>query len=165
MEKCLLSIDWDYFVYTKENWGSYTENKKSLIDFWYKRYLNARFRGLTSSKISALRRRLAPSGQKSRNAFTLKIILRFMFRIPMPCHTRRQKKGNVMRSICLIPIPTLAMADFRLLTLRLTVPTGLANCLRINILIRLSLFTAPIQPKNRNASNKSTGFIILNTVN
>jgi hypothetical protein len=46
MEKCLLSIDWDYFVYTKENWGSYTENKKSLIDFWYKRYLNARFRGI-----------------------------------------------------------------------------------------------------------------------
>lgn len=40
MENCLLSIDWDYFIYTKKvNWGSYTENKRSLIDLWYKRYI------------------------------------------------------------------------------------------------------------------------------
>lgn len=40
MENCLLSIDWDYFIYTKkDNWGSYIENKKSLIDLWYKRYI------------------------------------------------------------------------------------------------------------------------------
>lgn len=39
MKKCLLSIDWDYFIYTtKENWGSYIENSRSLIDLWYKRY-------------------------------------------------------------------------------------------------------------------------------
>jgi len=44
MEKCLLSIDWDYFIYTQNDWGSYTENNRSLIDFWYKRYLRAKAR-------------------------------------------------------------------------------------------------------------------------
>lgn len=40
MERCLLSIDWDYFIYTKEyNLGSYTENNRSLVDLWYKRYI------------------------------------------------------------------------------------------------------------------------------
>lgn len=45
MGKCLLSIDWDYFIYTQTNWGSYIENNRSLIDFWYKRYLQAKARG------------------------------------------------------------------------------------------------------------------------
>jgi len=46
MEKCLLSVDWDYFIYTKkDNWGSYIENNRSLIDLWYKRYIQARTRG------------------------------------------------------------------------------------------------------------------------
>jgi len=46
MEKCLLSIDWDYFIYTTQaNWGSYLENKKSLLDLWYKRYLQGKARG------------------------------------------------------------------------------------------------------------------------
>ena len=44
MEKCLLSIDWDYFVYTKEN-GAYLENSRSLVDLWYKRFLLAKARG------------------------------------------------------------------------------------------------------------------------
>jgi len=40
MEKSLLSIDWDYFIFTqKENWGSYIENNRNLIDLWYKRYI------------------------------------------------------------------------------------------------------------------------------
>ena len=47
MEKCLLSVDWDYFIYTKkDNWGSYIENSRSLIDLWYKRYIQARVRGV-----------------------------------------------------------------------------------------------------------------------
>lgn len=45
MKKCLLSIDWDYFIFTQNNWGSYIENNRSLIDFWYKRYLQAKARG------------------------------------------------------------------------------------------------------------------------
>lgn len=46
MKKCLLSIDWDYFIYTKkENWGSYLENNRSLIDLWYKRYIQEKALG------------------------------------------------------------------------------------------------------------------------
>jgi len=46
MDECLLSIDWDYFVYTnKENWGSYIENKKSIIDLWYKRFIEEKALG------------------------------------------------------------------------------------------------------------------------
>jgi len=46
MEKCLLSIDWDYFIYTKkENWGSYIENKKNVVNLWYKRYIQAKAQG------------------------------------------------------------------------------------------------------------------------
>lgn len=36
----LLSVDWDYFVYTESTYrGSYRESKRSLIDEWYKRYI------------------------------------------------------------------------------------------------------------------------------
>jgi len=45
MEKRLLSIDWDYFIYTSKDNGLYLENKRSLIDLWYKRYIQARARG------------------------------------------------------------------------------------------------------------------------
>lgn len=45
MEKCLLSIDWDYFIYTQDSWGTYLENNRSLIDLWYKRYIQAKARG------------------------------------------------------------------------------------------------------------------------
>jgi len=45
MKKCLLSVDWDYFIYTRYNWGSYLENNRSLIDIWYKRYIQAKARG------------------------------------------------------------------------------------------------------------------------
>jgi hypothetical protein len=45
MGKCLLSIDWDYFIYTRYNWGLYAENSRSLIDLWYKRYIQGKARG------------------------------------------------------------------------------------------------------------------------
>ena len=46
MDKCLLSIDWDYFIYSpKYNWGLYSENNRSMIDLWYKRYIQAKARG------------------------------------------------------------------------------------------------------------------------
>jgi len=45
MGKCLLSIDWDYFIYARYNWGLYLENKKNLLDLWYKRYMQAKARG------------------------------------------------------------------------------------------------------------------------
>ncbi|NLM12879.1 MAG: arginase [Epulopiscium sp.] len=45
MKNCLLSIDWDYFIYPRESWGIYFENSKSLMDLWYKRYIQAKARG------------------------------------------------------------------------------------------------------------------------
>jgi len=36
----LLSVDWDYFIFTQSEYqGSYLENKRSLIDEWYKRFI------------------------------------------------------------------------------------------------------------------------------
>lgn len=41
----LLSIDWDYFIITDtKNWGSFLENDNSIINSWYKRYLEAKRR-------------------------------------------------------------------------------------------------------------------------
>lgn len=51
MEECLLSIDWDYFIYTqKGNWGSYAETKRTIIDLWYKRYIQSKERGTNLQK-------------------------------------------------------------------------------------------------------------------
>ncbi|WP_053956402.1 hypothetical protein [Inediibacterium massiliense] len=44
MERCLLSIDWDYFIYTKI-FQSCTENKKNIINLWYKRYIQFKTKG------------------------------------------------------------------------------------------------------------------------
>lgn len=57
MKKCLLSVDWDYFVYTqKENWGSYIENNRNVINLWYKRYIQCRNRGKSIEKSFELSR-------------------------------------------------------------------------------------------------------------
>lgn len=46
MDRCLLSIDWDYFIRTqKEFWGSYIENTKNIINMWYQRYIKAKSKG------------------------------------------------------------------------------------------------------------------------
>ncbi len=51
MEKTLLSVDWDYFINTQQNtMRSYAENKKTVIDLWYKRYLQSRARGKNIQK-------------------------------------------------------------------------------------------------------------------
>ncbi|MDM5335196.1 arginase [Ureibacillus composti] len=43
MGNSLLSIDWDYFISTEnENIVSYVENKRTILDLWYKRYLKAK---------------------------------------------------------------------------------------------------------------------------
>lgn len=51
MGNSLLSIDWDYFIST-ENQGivSYVENKKTIIDAWYKRYIQAKAKGKNLQK-------------------------------------------------------------------------------------------------------------------
>lgn len=47
MGKALLSVDWDYFIYTKkENWGSYIENSNTTVNLWYKRYILSKAQGV-----------------------------------------------------------------------------------------------------------------------
>lgn len=51
MDTSLLSVDWDYFIYTqKENWGSYIENNKNIINLWYKRYIQSEAKGKNIKK-------------------------------------------------------------------------------------------------------------------
>lgn len=46
MGNSLLSIDWDYFIsLDNENCVSSIENKRAIIDSWYKRYLQAKYQG------------------------------------------------------------------------------------------------------------------------
>ncbi len=56
-KNCLLSVDWDYFIITTmENWGSYYENQRNIINSWYKRYLQNRFNGKDIRKMFRLSR-------------------------------------------------------------------------------------------------------------
>jgi len=72
MKRCLLSIDWDYFIYTKkDNWGSYIENNKSLVDLWYKRYIQEKISGKDIKELY----KLSPVW----NIFWKKIKERFIF--------------------------------------------------------------------------------------
>jgi hypothetical protein len=70
MEKCLLSIDWDYFVYTRDNWGSYIENNRSLIDSWYKRYIQAKARSEDIREYFLLSGEMDGFWDRIRNCFT-----------------------------------------------------------------------------------------------
>ena len=55
MEKCLLSIDWDYFIWApKEHGRSYWENGKNLLTTWYKRYLQLKSGGVNIYKVFRL---------------------------------------------------------------------------------------------------------------
>lgn len=70
MEKCLLSIDWDYFIYTKkDNWGSYIENNRSLIDLWYKRYIQEKVWGKDIQKSFQLSSELDTFWKKIKKRF------------------------------------------------------------------------------------------------
>ncbi len=45
--RCLLSIDWDYFIKTPQDYlNSYIECQKSIHDLWYKRYFKLKSRGI-----------------------------------------------------------------------------------------------------------------------
>lgn len=47
MDRALLSVDWDYFIFTKEgNLGSYIENTDTTIKLWYKRYILSKAQGI-----------------------------------------------------------------------------------------------------------------------
>lgn len=70
MEKCLLSVDWDYFVYTqKENWGSYIENTKNVVNLWYKRYFKAKAQGRDIQKLFRISQELDIFWEKLKKHF------------------------------------------------------------------------------------------------
>lgn len=47
MDRALLSVDLDFFIYTKKgNWGSYIENTENTIKLWYKRYILSKAQGV-----------------------------------------------------------------------------------------------------------------------
>lgn len=70
MERSLLSIDWDYFIDTKNyNWGSYIENNKSLNDLWYKRYIQAKLSGKDIQKSFRISSELDTFWKKIKNHF------------------------------------------------------------------------------------------------
>ena len=55
MGRSLLSIDWDYFIYSGDkNFGSYIENKRTIIDLWYKRYILFKKKGKDITKYFSL---------------------------------------------------------------------------------------------------------------
>lgn len=70
MIKCLLSIDWDYFIYTRNrNFGSYIENRRTIIDLWYKRYIVSRKRGEDITKAFSLSKDVDRFWEKIKKAF------------------------------------------------------------------------------------------------
>lgn len=51
----LLSIDWDYFISTKnQNIVSFVENKRTILDDWYKRYIQAKNKGVNLQRLYQL---------------------------------------------------------------------------------------------------------------
>jgi len=72
MDKCLLSIDWDYFIFArKENWGSYIENTKNIINLWYKRYIQAKAWGKDIQKLYKLSSDIDGFWEKIREHFSI----------------------------------------------------------------------------------------------
>ncbi|MFP3916493.1 arginase [Lysinibacillus telephonicus] len=72
MGNSLLSIDWDYFIST-ENQGivSYVENKKTIIDAWYKRYIQAKAKGKNLQKSFQLSHEIEKFWDKIKQVFQI----------------------------------------------------------------------------------------------
>lgn len=70
MLKCLLSIDWDYFIYARnESNISHLENKRNLIDLWYKSYILASIEGKDIRKNYRLSPEVKTFWNKIKNTF------------------------------------------------------------------------------------------------
>jgi len=55
MGRILLSIDWDYFISSRNKKGeSYIESDKTVIDLWYKRYIESKRCGRNIQKLYSL---------------------------------------------------------------------------------------------------------------
>jgi len=73
MKKCLLSIDWDYFIYTgNRNFGSYTESKRTIIDLWYKRYIVSKKKGEDITRAFSLSKDIDKFWDRIKKTFVFK---------------------------------------------------------------------------------------------
>lgn len=69
---CLLSVDWDYFVYCKDTkLNSFLENKKNVIDLWYKKYFYFQEKGININKYYDLSLEIKTFWQKIKSKFNI----------------------------------------------------------------------------------------------
>ncbi len=70
MGNSLLSIDWDYFISTEnQTVVSYVENKKTIIDEWYKRFIQAEAKGKNLQKYFQLSNEIDKFWDKLKQVF------------------------------------------------------------------------------------------------
>nr|WP_207754269.1 arginase [Caldicoprobacter guelmensis] len=69
--KCLLSIDWDYFICSKASEYSYIENSKSILDAWYKRYFIFRKQGKDLQRLYSLSPEIRDFWMKVKQKFAI----------------------------------------------------------------------------------------------
>ncbi|MCM8901345.1 arginase [Caldicoprobacter algeriensis] len=72
MGKCLLSIDWDYFICSKVKRYSYIENSKNVLDVWYKRYFVLKRQGKDIKDLYSLFPEVRDFWEKIRQKFIIK---------------------------------------------------------------------------------------------
>lgn len=70
MGNSLLSIDWDYFISTENQIVvSYLENRKAILDEWYKRYIQAEAKGENLQKSFQLSQEIEKFWDKIKQVF------------------------------------------------------------------------------------------------
>ncbi len=71
MGKCLLSIDWDYFICSKAKGYSSMENSKNILDVWYKRYFMLKKQGKNLEDLYGLSQEVKGFWEKIRQKFII----------------------------------------------------------------------------------------------
>jgi len=70
--KCLLSIDWDYFICSRAKGYSYMENSKNMLDIWYKRYFMLKRQGKDLEGLYSLSQEVGGFWEKIRKKFVIR---------------------------------------------------------------------------------------------
>lgn len=69
---CLLSIDWDYFIFCKEEEQySFLENSKNIIDIWYKKYIAYKEKGENINNYYSLSKEVDNFFEKIKSKFII----------------------------------------------------------------------------------------------
>jgi len=69
--KCLLSIDWGYFICSKVKGYSYIENSRNVLDAWYKRYFMLKRQGKALEDLYSLSPEVGVFWEKIRQKFII----------------------------------------------------------------------------------------------